>query len=103
MRESITRLEMHADSARSTSRGPTMTLESSYLPGHITITLEDPARLLVVERAELVEALAPDLLEALKGMIEVYAVSTGPHSLANSTEIELAKMARAAVAKVEGV
>jgi hypothetical protein len=47
-------------------------------------------------------AAAPELLEALQGMIEVYAVNCAPNSLADGTEQELTLLARAAVKKATG-
>lgn len=47
-------------------------------------------------------AAAPDLLEALEGMVSIYAVSTGVNSMACKIEQELTLMARAAIARVRG-
>jgi hypothetical protein len=47
-------------------------------------------------------AAAPDLLEALEGMVSIYAVSTGVNSMACQVEQQLTAMARAAIARAQG-
>jgi hypothetical protein len=54
------------------------------------------------ERRACLIAAAPELLGALQGMIEVYAVNCAPNSLADGTEQELTLLARAAVKKATG-
>lgn len=55
-----------------------------------------------VANAQLIAA-APDLLEALRGMLEVYGVrECSPFNNATLTEVELCDMARTAIDKATG-
>jgi len=58
-----------------------------------------------VELVEEIRSLRADnavLLEALEGMVSIYAVSTGVNSMSCKIEQELTLMARAAIARARG-
>lgn len=56
----------------------------------------------LIEEIRSLRADNADLLEALEGMVSIYAVSTGVNSMACKIEQELTLMARAAIARAQG-
>lgn len=57
---------------------------------------------LVLEDARLIAA-APELLEALDGMLQIYGGNKDWNGLKSSTELDCIEQARAAIAKATGV